>query len=190
MNFSAFYQLFHKERTHYIHKEQIGNMEYLSAYESVVDADNKRLAFINLPYFIKSQELRSELFNLILTGINLHLFMILIAIFVSVIISNKITQPLRLIENKLQKTRLGSHSSEIEYNKNDEIGSLIKVYNKMLLDLEKSAELLAQSERESAWREMARQVAHEIKNPLTPMKLSIQFLLRRYDDQSRIGENI
>ncbi|MDE5423848.1 ATP-binding protein [Ancylomarina sp. DW003] len=184
MNFSAFYQLFHKERTHYIHKEQIGNMEYLSAYESVVDADNKRLAFINLPYFIKSQELRSELFNLILTGINLHLFMILIAIFVSVIISNKITQPLRLIENKLQKTRLGSHSSEIEYNKNDEIGSLIKVYNKMLLDLDKSAELLAQSERESAWREMARQVAHEIKNPLTPMKLSIQFLLRRYDDQS------
>ena len=184
MNFSAFYQLFHKERTHYIHKEQIGNMEYLSAYESLVDADNQRLAFVNLPYFIKSQDLKSELFNLILTGINLHLFMILIAIFVSVIISNKITQPLRLIENKLQSTRLGTHSTAIEYNKNDEIGSLVKVYNKMLLDLEQSAELLAQSERESAWREMARQVAHEIKNPLTPMKLSIQFLLRRYNDQS------
>ena len=184
MNFSAFYQLFHKERTHFIHKEQIGKMEYLSAYESLVDADNKRLAFINLPYFIKSQDLKSELFNLILTGINLHLFMILIAIFVSVIISNKITQPLRLIENKLQKTRLGTHSTAIEYTKNDEIGSLVKVYNKMLVDLEQSAELLAQSERESAWREMARQVAHEIKNPLTPMKLSIQFLQRRYDDQS------
>ena len=184
MNFSAFYQLFHKERTHFIHKEQIGNMEYLSAYESLVDADNQRLAFINLPYFIKSQDLKSELFNLILTGINLHLFMILIAIFVSVIISNKITQPLRLIENKLQSTRLGTHSTAIEYTKNDEIGSLVKVYNKMLVDLEQSAELLAQSERESAWREMARQVAHEIKNPLTPMKLSIQFLQRRYDDQS------
>ena len=184
MNFSAFYQLFYKERTHFIHKEKIGNMEYLSAYESLVDANNQRLAFINLPYFIKSQDLKSELFNLILTGINLHLFMILIAIFVSVIISNKITQPLRLIENKLQSTRFGTHSAAIEYNKNDEIGSLIKVYNKMLLDLEQSAELLAQSERESAWREMARQVAHEIKNPLTPMKLSIQFLLRRYDDQS------
>jgi signal transduction histidine kinase len=184
MNFSAFYQLFHKERTHFIHKEQIGSMEYLSAYESLVDADNQRLAFINLPYFIKSQDLKSELFNLILTGINLHLFMILIAIFVSVIISNKITQPLRLIENKLQSTRLGKHSTAIEYTKNDEIGSLVKVYNKMLVDLEQSAELLAQSERETAWREMARQVAHEIKNPLTPMKLSIQFLLRRYDDQS------
>jgi len=184
MNFSAYYQLFHKERTHFIHKEQIGNMEYLSAYESLVDADNQRLAFINLPYFIKSQDLKSELFNLILTGINLHLFMILIAIFVSVIISNKITQPLRLIENKLQSTRLGKHSTAIEYSKNDEIGSLVKVYNKMLVDLEQSAELLAQSERETAWRETARQVAHEIKNPLTPMKLSIQFLQRRYDDQS------
>ena len=184
MNFSAFYQLFYKERTHFIHKEKIGNMEYLSAYESLVDANNQRLAFINLPYFIKSQDLKSELFNLILTGINLHLFMILIAIFVSIIISNKITQPLRLIENKLQSARLGTHSAAIEYNKNDEIGSLVRVYNKMLLDLEQSAELLAQSERESAWREMARQVAHEIKNPLTPMKLSIQFLLRRYEDQS------
>ncbi len=184
MNFSAFYQLFHKERTHFIHKEQIGSMEYLSAYESLVDSDNQRLAFINLPYFIKSQDLKSELFNLILTGINLHLFMILIAIFVSVIISNKITQPLRLIESKLQSTRLGKHSTAIEYTKNDEIGSLVKVYNKMLVDLEQSAELLAQSERETAWREMARQVAHEIKNPLTPMKLSIQFLLRRYEDQS------
>lgn len=184
MNFSAFYQLHYKKRTHFIHKEKIGEMEYLSAYESIVDADNRLLAFINLPYFIKSQDLKSELFNLILTGINLHLFMILIAIFVSIIISNKITQPLRLIENKLQSTRFGTHSAAIEYNKNDEIGSLVKVYNKMLLDLEQSAELLAQSERESAWREMARQVAHEIKNPLTPMKLSIQFLQRRYDDQS------
>lgn len=184
MNFSAFYQLFYKERTHFIHKEQIGSMEYLSAYESIVDSNNQRLAFINLPYFIKNQDLRSELFNLILTGINLHLFMILIAIFVSVIISNKITQPLRLIENKLQSTRLGKHSTAIEYTKNDEIGSLVKVYNKMLVDLEQSAELLAQSERETAWREMARQVAHEIKNPLTPMKLSIQFLQRRYDDKS------
>ena len=64
MNFSAFYQLFHKERTHFIHKEQIGSMEYLSAYESLVDADNKRLAFINLPYFIKSQDLKVRTFQL------------------------------------------------------------------------------------------------------------------------------
>ena len=188
MNFAAFHQLFYKERSHFIHKEDIGNMQYLSAYESLVDSNNQRLAYINLPYFVKSQDLKSELLNLILTGINLHLFMILIAIFVSVIISNKITQPLRLIENKLQSTRLGTHSTAIEYSKDDEIGSLIKVYNKMLVDLEKSAELLAQSERESAWREMARQVAHEIKNPLTPMKLSIQFLLRRYDDKSENWE--
>lgn len=184
MNFSAYYQLFHKEGTYFIHKEQIGNMEYLSAYESLIDDNNECLAFINLPYFTKSQDLKSELFNLILTGINLHLFMILIAIFASVIISNKITQPLRLIENKLQSTRLGKHSTAIEYAKDDEIGSLVKVYNKMLIDLDESAKLLAQSERETAWREMARQVAHEIKNPLTPMKLNIQFLLRRYDDKS------
>ena len=64
----------------------------------------------------------------------------------------------------------------IEWKKNDEIGGLIREYNKMVAKLVESASALAKSEREGAWREMARQVAHEIKNPLTPMKLSIQYL--------------
>ncbi|WP_461636555.1 ATP-binding protein [Labilibaculum euxinus] len=184
MNFAAYDQLFFNERTHFIHKEQIGKMSYLSAYESLVDENNETIAFVNLPYFLKSKELEKEMFNLILAGVNLHVLMILLAIFLSVIISNKITYPLRLIQSRLKATRFGSYGEQIEYTKNDEIGSLVKEYNQMLIELEESASRLAKSERESAWREMAKQIAHEIKNPLTPMKLSIQFLQKRFEDKT------
>jgi len=189
MNFAAYYQLFFKKRISYLHQENIGKMSYLSAYETLVDENNNVVAFINLPYFLKSQELEKEMFNLILAGVNLHVFMILLAIFISVLISNKITQPLRIIQNRLKATRFGSYSEQIEYSKNDEIGSLVKEYNQMLLELEESANLLARSERESAWREMARQIAHEIKNPLTPMKLSLQFLQKRIEERSENWES-
>ena len=76
----------------------------------------------------------------------------------------------------MQQMSLGKTNQEIEWTRNDEIGMLVKEYNKMVKKLEQSAMALAKSEREGAWREMARQVAHEIKNPLTPMKLSIQYL--------------
>lgn len=188
MNFAAYYQLFFKEKTSFIHKEEIGTMSYLSAYETIVDDNNKIVAFVNLPYFLKSQELEKEMFNLILAGVNLHVFMILLAIFLSVFISNKITYPLRIIQNRLKATRFGSYGEKIEYSKDDEIGSLVKEYNQMLVELGESAEKLARSERESAWREMARQIAHEIKNPLTPMKLSIQFLQKRFEDKSENRE--
>ncbi len=188
MNFAAYYQLFFKEKTSFIHKEEIGTMSYLSAYETIVDDNNEIIAFVNLPYFIKSQELEREMFNLVLAGVNLHVFMILLAIFLSVFISNKITYPLRIIQNRLKATRFGSYGDKIEYSKDDEIGSLVKEYNQMLLELGESAKKLARSERESAWREMARQIAHEIKNPLTPMKLSIQFLQKRFEDKSENRE--
>jgi nitrogen fixation/metabolism regulation signal transduction histidine kinase len=84
----------------------------------------------------------------------------------------------------MQEVNLGQTNEEIEWKRNDEIGGLVKEYNKMVKKLEESAVALAKSEREGAWREMARQVAHEIKNPLTPMKLSIQYLQKAIDNNS------
>jgi nitrogen fixation/metabolism regulation signal transduction histidine kinase len=86
--------------------------------------------------------------------------------------------PLSLIREKLKSIQLGKKNEPINYLSNDEIGELVKEYNHKVEELAISAELLAKSERESAWREMAKQVAHEIKNPLTPMKLNIQYLQR------------
>ena len=86
--------------------------------------------------------------------------------------------------NRIGAVQLGKRNAKIDWNKQDEIGRLVNEYNRMIDELEKSAETLARSERESAWREMARQVAHEIKNPLTPMKLSVQHLQKAWDEKS------
>jgi nitrogen fixation/metabolism regulation signal transduction histidine kinase len=96
-------------------------------------------------------------------------------------ISSWLTAPLRLLKENVSRLRLGALNEPIYYSKDDEIGALVTAYNAKLEELEFTASQLAKSERESAWREMAKQVAHEIKNPLTPMKLSIQQLQRSYD---------
>jgi nitrogen fixation/metabolism regulation signal transduction histidine kinase len=99
-------------------------------------------------------------------------------------VSRFITRPLQLIKDKLSIIGLGKSNEKIEWKKKDEIGSLIEEYNRMIDELARSAEMLARSERESAWREMAKQVAHEIKNPLTPMKLSVQHLQKAWDEKA------
>ena len=100
------------------------------------------------------------------------------SLIVALLISRKLTAPLLQIEKNLKGIQLGKTNAKIEYLGEDEIGRLAKEYNKKVDELAVSADLLARSERESAWQEMARQVAHEINNPLTPMKLSIQYLQR------------
>jgi nitrogen fixation/metabolism regulation signal transduction histidine kinase len=104
-------------------------------------------------------------------------------------ISSRITRPLLVLQEKFGTTRLGKQNERIEWKRHDEIGNLVNQYNIMVAELELSAELLARSERESAWREMAKQVAHEIKNPLTPMKLNVQLLQKAMRENSpQLGE--
>jgi two-component system, NtrC family, nitrogen regulation sensor histidine kinase NtrY len=108
----------------------------------------------------------------------------LFGLFITILISNYITAPLSLLAEKMSRLRLGGVNDKIFWNQRDEIGQLVAEYNRMIDELERSAGMLARSERESAWREMARQVAHEIKNPLTPMKLSAQYLQKAWNDKA------
>ena len=108
--------------------------------------------------------------------LNAFVFLLLISSALSFSISNTIISPLTELGNKLKEFSLGKRNEPIPWKQPDELGTLIQSYNDMVDKLEQSAELLAHSEREVAWREMAKQVAHEIKNPLTPMKLSIQHM--------------
>jgi nitrogen fixation/metabolism regulation signal transduction histidine kinase len=100
------------------------------------------------------------------------------AVFGGFALSNSLSKPLAEISRKMQLLDISQHPEHIDYNNKDELGILVAAYNKMVDDLESSTNRLAQGEREQAWREMARQIAHEIKNPLTPMRLSIQHLVR------------
>jgi signal transduction histidine kinase len=179
MNSHAYYEIFQNyQYDNFFQPENIGELTYLSVYKPIINNQGRILGTINLPYFIIQDKYSQEISTFIVAFINLYVLLLLASIIIAVFIANQITRPLVVIQENLQKMQLGKHNEPIYYRRNDEIGSLVKEYNKKVDELAVSAELLARSERESAWREMAKQVAHEIKNPLTPMKLNIQHLQR------------
>ncbi len=178
----AFYQLKMKRQFEFTHNEKIGELDFLSCYMPFISNNNKLLGYLNLPYFNKQNELENEISSVLVALINVYVLLFVLSIILAVFISNRIMEPLKLLQNKISHIRLGKSNELIEWKNKDEIGELIAEYNRMILELSNSAEMLAKSERESAWREMAKQVAHEIKNPLTPMKLSAQHLARSYKD--------
>jgi nitrogen fixation/metabolism regulation signal transduction histidine kinase len=168
--------------TELLQDERIGKMRYRSAYVNLRNNEGETLGYVNLPYFARQSELRKEISGFLVAIININVLLLVIVVIAAIIISNSVTEPLRLIREKLGAVKLTTRNEKIEWEGEDEIGDLVSEYNRMVDELVQSAEMLARSERESAWREMAKQVAHEIKNPLTPMKLSLQHLKRAYDD--------
>jgi len=158
--------------------EHIGKLNYLSGYCDFYNGDYLQMGFIAVPQFFSQDEIKAEIESFISVIVHIYLIIILLAIFLSLFIGKQLSAPLIMLENKLKEMRLGRRNEKIDYTLKDEIGQLVLQYNRTVDELEQSARLLAQSERESAWKLMARQVAHEINNPLTPMKLTIQQLQR------------
>ncbi len=181
INPEAYMHLTLLAKSKYVHEENIGELNYASAYRPFYNQGGTRLAFINLQHFGKQSELESQIQGLLVAIINIFILLLALTVLLALMVSNWLTIPLRRLQESLINIRFGKHNDPIPYAGDDEIGSLVKAYNQKLEELAFTADQLARSERESAWREMAKQVAHEIKNPLTPMKLSVQQLLRTYD---------
>ena len=191
MNPAAYVEMRFGQKTSFIQEETIENLSYLTAYVPFRNEKREVVAFMSLPYFARQYGLQQEVFSLLAALTNIYVFLILISVVLALVISNRITEPLRFIRESLKNLKLDEANRTIEWESNDEIGELVDEYNRTINELVTSAELLAKSERESAWREMAKQVAHEIKNPLTPMKLSIQMLQRSKNDGAEdLGERI
>ena len=160
--------------------------KYSKSSYNLIYNNNLPIGIIHMPYFIddslSEKELESFLMNL---GI-VYLGMLLIAFVFAYFLSNYITQSLTRISEKIKTTKLNKENAKIDIEKTPkEVSILIDSYNTMIDDLESSAIKLAKSERETAWREMAKQVAHEIKNPLTPMRLSIQSFQMNYNSDDK-----
>ncbi|MBI2721449.1 MAG: HAMP domain-containing histidine kinase [Bacteroidetes bacterium] len=172
----AYFSLKGNQVSAYTNTESAGTLKYLSLYTPLFNSQKQLLGFVNLPYFAKQSDLVNELSGIISALINVYVILFVISILAGLILSGYITKPLRMIKQQIANITLGKQNEMIKWSSNDEVGKLVNEYNNMLIKLEHSANLLAQSERESAWREMAKQVAHEIKNPLTPMKLNLQYL--------------
>jgi nitrogen fixation/metabolism regulation signal transduction histidine kinase len=169
-----------------VHPEHIGKLNYISAYSPLTNRNGDITGYANLPFLEKQNELNKEISGFLSALITIYVLLLALAVLIALIISSRITQPLLLIQEKLSNIHLGRHNESIEWNRKDEIGELVQEYNRMIGELAISAEKLSRSERESAWREMAKQVAHEIKNPLTPMKLQLQHLQRALKDDTNL----
>ncbi|MBX3102241.1 MAG: HAMP domain-containing histidine kinase [Bacteroidetes bacterium] len=169
-------------------RENIGELSYLSGYIPIYDGSFVLRGFLNIPYLAQQDVLDFQVEKFLAYLINVYVFIIMVLVLVGLFLSRTLTNPLTLLRHKLDQTNLGLAYEPIEWDSKDEIGRIIQSYNHMLQKLAESEQKLAKRQRDFAWTEMARQVAHEIKNPLTPMKLSIQHLARTLqtaDDEKR-----
>ena len=172
-----------KSYSNYETQESLGRgFQFNAIYQALTSPNGQLLGVLGLP--IHPQQTRFEEGDSLFMGtlLNVYVFLLILAGLITLLVSNSITRELNVIGQKLKDVKLGKLNEPLHWKNDDEIGSLVSEYNKMIATIEESASMLAKSEREGAWREMAKQVAHEIKNPLTPMKLSIQHLQRAYKD--------
>ena len=166
----------------YVDIKTIDGKKNRSSYSLIKDDKFKPLGILNLPYVEDDSYYQTELQNFLIGLAQVYSFMLLVAFGVAYFLSSYITKSLKTISDKLSETSLNQKNEKIVLEASSkEINLLINAYNAMVDELEESALKLAQSEREEAWQEMAKQVAHEIKNPLTPMRLTVQSFQRKFD---------
>jgi len=180
----AYWQMKRRKRVQFVQNERYGQLEYISIYSPFRNRQGELSAYVNIPYFASTRGLKQEISSFLVALINLNTFVFLIGGIISVLLTQRLTRSFTWIGRKMLEISLSKHNQEIVWHRKDEIGVLVAQYNRMVRKLEESATALARTEREGAWREMARQVAHEIKNPLTPMKLSIQYLQKAIHQDS------
>ena len=182
--------LFNRERTHFVSTSNIGTNELLIGYRSIPDSDGRPAGAIAIPTFIQSPIYNEQLLETTSYLFVVYLFIFAMFIMGSVFLSNQLTKPLNLIQEGLSKISRGDMKTKVAVTSRDEIGSLANAYNSMVQRLDHAQAELMKAERESAWKEMAQQVAHEIKNPLTPMKLNLQHLQRQLEANPENAESL
>lgn len=180
MDPEAYYRSAIQGASSFIHSEQIGTADFSVAYMPFRNEQGEALAFLALPYFARQGEIEQERAAGYVALVNLFTLLFLLSVVAAALITTWTTRPLHLLKRGLERIGLGTRNEPIHYQGRDELGELVRIYNQKVEELRDSAQKLARSERESAWREMAKQVAHEITNPLTPMKLNIQQFQRTW----------
>ena len=176
----AFTEIEKEHKLFYLGKEKIRHVEFYSSYAPFILDNGITAGIINLPYFARQSELQHTYYQMLTNLINLFVITGMLGMLLMIYLSRLLTRPLNILQHKITSVSIERQNEKIEWNRNDEIGKLIKAYNQMVEKLEESARLIKYSAREKAWREMARQIAHEIRNPLTPMKLNVQYLQKLY----------
>ncbi len=178
---SRVYQnIIEEKEENFVNAERIGTFDYYSIYHTIrLDAHPEILGVVKIPFFKSSKQLSDKYIQAANTIINIFTIVFIVFLIISYFTNRWLLAPLKLITEQIKRTVYAENNQTINWKSNDELGLLIKEYNRMVSKLAKSREALKFSEKEAAWGEMARQVAHEIKNPLTPIKLNLQMMLRK-----------
>lgn len=185
INPMPFHTIIYERNKEVITDESIGELKFKSVYMPLKSFQSgKTIGILSIPFFDSKFELNRKFSGILSVILNLFASIFIFFAVLSYFASNVLTVPLRLITQKLRKANFTNYNESLDWNSRDEIGLFVQEYNKMLTKLEKNQEALARSQKESAWREMAKQVAHEIKNPLTPMKLTLQHMQIKLQSQS------
>lgn len=177
MNQDAFENIIYRNRRYYIGREEIGSKMIYFLYAPLFNAQGKMIAIMSSPFTDESFEFKYEAVLHSITIITVFMILLLLARFITAKVVDKMFKPLSEIGSKMNAASI-NNLEYIVYERDDEVSSLVRAYNLMVHDLYDSTKQLTQTERDKAWATMARQVAHEIKNPLTPIKLQIQRLIR------------
>lgn len=164
-------------RRYFIQLERISSHHFYSLYAPILNNDGTMLAIVSSPYTDRRQNLEQEALIHVITIITAFILLLIVARTLTSAVINRLFRPISEMSRKMNGADINS-LEYITYEQDDEISSLVRAYNLMVHDLSDSTRRLAQMERDKAWSEMARQVAHEIKNPLTPIKLQLQMLIR------------
>ena len=176
LNPEAYIRIVEEQEHNAIIPETMGNLNFMGSYVGINSTDGKLAGVVNIPFYDSKVSNEQEISEVIGSLLNTFTTIFLGLLLLSYFASNVLTVPLRLITNKLRKIDLSKPNEPLAWRSDDEIGVLIKAYNDMLVKLDESKVALADTTKQSAWQQMAKQVVHEIKNPLTPMKLSLQLL--------------
>lgn len=176
LNPEAYIRVIEEKEHNAIIPESMGNLNFMGSYVGINTNDGKLAGVVSIPFYDSKVAYEKEVGAVIGSLLNTFTTIFLVLLLLSYFASNVLTVPLRLITNKLKRVDLSKPSEPLTWRSDDEIGILIKAYNDMLVKLEESKIALADTTKQSAWQQMAKQVVHEIKNPLTPMKLSLQLL--------------
>jgi nitrogen fixation/metabolism regulation signal transduction histidine kinase len=173
----AYYNICKRNQRFYINRTEAAGIKLWTLYAPIFNADGDLIAIINTPYTDRSLDFRREATSHAAIIINLFLLLLIGSLLFTTKEVNAMFAPLVVMGRKMKSADI-NNLEYIVYTREDEISSLVDAYNRMVKDLSDSTIQLAQAERDNAWSQMARQVAHEIKNPLTPIKLELQRLIR------------
>ena len=185
MDHAAYRAIAKENYLNYVCSVKIVGNSFQSIYAPLYNIDGDMVAIANIPHVTEQTQFQMEGAMIVSSIINLYLLMLLLSTFLSVMLANSISKPITSIKNSMMRLPGSKKKEHLEYREGkDELGMLVAAYNRMVDELDESTRLLARTERETAWKGMARTIAHEIKNPLTPMKLSIQHLQRLKRDNA------